>query len=194
MKKIWKVVLLGDEGVGKRALLDRFVMGCFYTKRPMLGLATDILTKKIIMDDEKINLQFWYNKSLIEFTFRARTLIRGASGLMLIYDITNALSFKNLVNFLEIIQKNVDIGEDVIPKILLGCKADLEDDRAVSKQEARAFAHEYDINVVFESSAKKGLNVEESFLALTSEIKRAKRLNAIKNKEILEGRKEKKCN
>ena len=85
---------------------------------------------------------------------------------MLVYDITDKGSFENIENWLEKVKINCPPN---VTMMLIGNKADLEDQRQVSRDEAEKYAQEHDM-IFMETSAKDRLNVDESFHALTQKI------------------------
>ena len=105
-----------------------------------------------------------------------KNLFQRVQGIILIYDISNLNSFKNLVKWMDGIKEN---SKDV-PVILIGNKCDLEGERQVQTEEGENFASKYDIKF-FEGSAKTGVNVDKSFEAIGDII-----LNNDKYKENLE--------
>ena len=105
-----------------------------------------------------------------------KNLFQRVQGIILMYDISNLNSFKNLVKWMDGIKEN---SKDV-PVILIGNKCDLEGERQVQTEEGENFASKYDIKF-FEGSAKTGVNVDKSFEAIGDII-----LNNDKYKENLE--------
>ncbi|KAI1241359.1 hypothetical protein IHE44_0009842 [Lamprotornis superbus] len=93
---------------------------------------------------------------------------RGAMGIMLVYDITNAKSFENISKWLRNIDEHAN--EDV-ERMLLGNKCDMEDKRVVPKAKGEQIAREHGIRF-FETSAKANINIEKAFLTLAEDILR----------------------
>mmetsp|Transcript_16807 Transcript_16807/g.18708 ORF Transcript_16807/g.18708 Transcript_16807/m.18708 type:complete len:120 (-) Transcript_16807:64-423(-) len=90
-----------------------------------------------------------------------KTYYRGAQGYILVYDITNETSFKQVKYWLNEIKKN---GNESVPKIIVGNKADLDSQRLVSLEDGQNFAKEMGIPFM-ETSAKDDYNVESVFMS-----------------------------
>lgn len=90
------------------------------------------------------------------------TYFRGAHGIILVYDVTDPLSFDNIRMWMSNLQANASADVD---RILVGNKCDMADKRVISTQRGQDLANEYGIPF-FETSAKSSINVEESFMSL----------------------------
>ena len=158
---IFKVLLLGNSDVGKSSLLLRFVDSVWNeTFVPTIGV--DFKVKTVEIGDKKVKMQIWDTAGQERFRNVISTYFRGGNGLLLIYDITNKDSFKNLESWLIEIEKNAS--ENIL-KLLIGNKSDLEEDREISKEEGQAFANRNGMQFM-ETSAKMNTNVDEAFQAL----------------------------
>ena len=158
---IFKVLLLGNSDVGKSSLLLRYVDSVWSdTFVPTIGV--DFKVKTIDINDKKVKLQIWDTAGQERFRNVVSTYFRGAHGILLIYDVTNRESFKNLENWLIEIEKNAS--ENVL-KILIGNKNDLEDERDITPDEGKAFANRNGMQFI-ETSAKMNTNVNEAFETL----------------------------
>ena len=121
-----------------------------------------IKVKTIEVDNKKIKMQIWDTAGQERFRTVIASYFKGSHGVLLIYDVTNKTSFKQLESWLEIIENNAS--EDIL-KILIGNKIDLEEDREVTKEEGQSFANMHNIQFM-ETSAKMNTNVNEAFEAL----------------------------
>ena len=158
---IFKVLLLGNSDVGKSSLLLRFVDSLWNdTFVPTIGV--DFKVKTLEINNKKVKMQIWDTAGQERFRTVISTYFRGAHGILLLYDVTNKDSFKNLENWLTEIEKN---SSDKVLKILLGNKCDLSDDREISKEEGQAFAIRNGMEFM-ETSAKMNTNVSEAFETL----------------------------
>ena len=158
---IFKVLLLGNSDVGKSSLILRYVDGTWSnTFIPTIGV--DFKVKTIEVDNKKIKMQIWDTAGQERFRTVIASYFKGSHGVLLIYDVTNKTSFKQLESWLEIIENNAS--EDIL-KILIGNKIDLEEDREVTKEEGQSFANQHNIQFM-ETSAKMNTNVNEAFEAL----------------------------
>ena len=158
---IFKVLLLGNSDVGKSSLLLRFVDSVWNDAFvPTIGV--DFKVKTLEINNKKVKMQIWDTAGEERFRTVVSTYFRGAHGILLLYDVTNRDSFKNLENWLIEIEKN---SSEKVLKILLGNKCDLNDDREIQPDEGRAFADRNGMEFM-ETSAKMNTNVNEAFETL----------------------------
>ncbi len=162
---IFKVLLLGNSNVGKSSLFLRFVDDIWNdTFVPTIGV--DFKIKTFDIDEKKIKMQIWDTAGQERFKNIIASYYRGAHGILLIYDVTDKDSFKNLSNWLIEIEKNAN--KNVL-KLLIGNKTDLEDKRVITYNQGKEFADGYGLKYI-ETSAKKNLNVNEAFETLGREL------------------------
>jgi Ras-related protein Rab-1A len=165
---IFKVLLLGNSNVGKSSLFLRFVDDIWNdTFVPTIGV--DFKIKTFDIDEKKIKMQIWDTAGQERFKNIIASYYRGAHGILLLYDVTDRDSFKNLNNWLIEIEKNAN--KNVL-KILIGNKTDLEDKRVISYNQGKEFADNYGLKFI-ETSVKKNLNVNEAFDTLGRELMKA---------------------
>lgn len=164
-KFLFKVVLVGNAGVGKTCLVRRFTQGMF---PPGQGatIGVDFMIKTVEIDGEKIKLQIWDTAGQESFRSITRSYYRGAAGALLVYDITRRDTFNHLTTWLDDARQHSSSNMVIM---LIGNKSDLESRREVKREEGEAFAREHGL-VFMETSAKTAAGVEEAFINTAKEI------------------------
>lgn len=162
---LFKLLLIGDSGVGKTCLLFRFSDDAFNTTF-ISTIGIDFKIKTIELGGKRIKLQIWDTAGQERFHTITTSYYRGAMGIMLVYDITSAKTFDNITKWLRNIDEHAN--EDV-EKMILGNKCDMADKRQVPRQKGEEIARQHGIPFL-ETSAKSNINVEKGFLDLTQAI------------------------
>jgi len=152
-----KILLLGDSGVGKSAIMLRFTEDRF-TEDLMSTIGLDFKMKMIEIDNKTVNIQIWDTAGQEKFKTITKTYYRGASGYIIVYDVTNRNSFDHVSTWVDEIN---DHGNNDMIKILVGNKCDL-DGRTVTIEEGKELARKLDMPF-FEASALTGANVTQIF-------------------------------
>nr|CAD7430207.1 unnamed protein product [Timema monikensis] len=163
---LFKLLLIGDSGVGKTCVLFRFSEDAFNTTF-ISTIGIDFKIRTIELDGKKIKLQIWDTAGQERFRTITTAYYRGAMGIMLVYDITNEKSFENIKNWIRNIEENASAD---VEKMLLGNKCELTEKRQVTKERGEQLAIEYGIKFM-ETSAKASINVEDAFFTLARDIK-----------------------
>jgi len=164
---LFKLLLIGDSGVGKTCLLFRFSDDAFNTSF-IATIGIDFKVRTVDIDGRKIKLQIWDTAGQERFRTITTAYYRGAMGIFLVYDISDEKTFDNIKTWMRNIEDNA--APDV-EKMILGNKCDREEKRQVSKEKGQALAVRHGVKF-FESSALSGLNVEEAFLTMAGDIKK----------------------
>ncbi|GAV05282.1 hypothetical protein RvY_15437 [Ramazzottius varieornatus] len=159
---LFKLLIIGDSGVGKSSLLLRFSDGTF-TGSYITTIGVDFKIRTVDIMGEKVKLQIWDTAGQERFRTITSTYYRGTHGVVVVYDVTNGESFANIKRWLEEIEHNC---EDV-SRVLVGNKDDDPDRKVVLTSDAKRIADASGIPL-FETSAKDNRNVEEMFLSITS--------------------------
>ncbi|KAL6989327.1 Ras-related protein RABD2a [Sarracenia purpurea var. burkii] len=163
---LFKLLLIGDSGVGKSCLLLRFADDS-YLDSYISTIGVDFKIRTVEQDGKTIKLQIWDTAGQERFRTITSSYYRGAHGIIIVYDITDPESFNNVKQWLSEIDR---YATENVNKLLVGNKCDLDANRAVSYETAKAFADE--IGIAFmEASAKDAINVEQAFMAMTADIK-----------------------
>lgn len=155
---LFKIVLVGESGVGKTNLLSRFSRNEFNLEsKATIGVEFD--TKRIEHEGEIIKAQIWDTAGQERFRAITSAYYKGAMGALLVYDISKRTSFQMLDRWLNEIKAHTEPDLNII---LVGNKSDLENLREVTKEEAINYAKEHKMPF-FETSALTSNNVEEVF-------------------------------
>lgn len=163
---LFKLLLIGDSGVGKSCLLLRFADDT-YTESYISTIGVDFKIRNVEQDGKNIKLQIWDTAGQERFRTITSSYYRGAHGIIIVYDITDLDSFNNVKTWLTEIEK---FASDNVNKLLVGNKCDLTAQRQVDTQVAKEFADSLGIPFL-ETSAKTSTNVEQAFTKMTGEIK-----------------------
>ncbi|TTB12809.1 Ras-related protein Rab-13 [Bagarius yarrelli] len=127
---LFKLLLIGDSGVGKTCLIIRFAEDNFNSTY-ISTIGIDFKVKTIEVEGKKIKLQVWDTAGQERFKTITTAYYRGAMGIILVYDITDEKSFENIQNWMKSIKENASAG---VSQMLLGNKCDIEAKRKVSKE------------------------------------------------------------
>ena len=172
---LFKLLIIGESGVGKTCLLLRFTDDSF-TANHLTTIGIDFKIKIINLDNKLIKLQIWDTAGEERFRTITKTYYKGAHGIILTYDVTDINSFKNIRNWIKQIEQNA---QNSVCKVLVGNKCD-KNERLVSFDEGQKLAKEFGMQF-FETSAKTNINVSETFTFLTKEILKNNETNGNQN-------------
>jgi small GTP-binding protein len=171
----FKIVVVGEAGVGKSSIVERLVQGTFRED----GTSTcgaDFCTYVCPVDSETVRLQIWDTAGQERFKSISRSYFRNAVGAILVYDLTSIPTFDHLSGWLN------DLLSIALPNayiLLVGNKADLDKEREVGAQMVREFANRHHLESL-ETSALTGKGVKEAFARLAFEV-----YHRLKNNQII---------
>ncbi len=157
-----KVALIGDGGVGKTSLINRFVKGQF-DDRYIHTIGTNVKKKSVLLHDERaeVTLMVWdmqgqrNDPSILTHMFHSE-------GALIVCDVTRDQTFNNMPEWIALLEK--ELGHRV-PMVLLGNKSDLEEQALIGQTQLQYMASRYGASWHL-TSAKTGQNVEDSFTEL----------------------------
>mmetsp|Transcript_12541 Transcript_12541/g.27762 ORF Transcript_12541/g.27762 Transcript_12541/m.27762 type:complete len:212 (-) Transcript_12541:135-770(-) len=161
---LFKYIIIGDTGVGKSCLLLQFTDKRFRTDHD-LTIGVEFGARLVTIDNKHIKLQIWDTAGQETFRSITRSYYRGASGALLVYDISRRDTYLHLTTWLE--EARINANKDLVI-MLIGNKCDLER-REVSYEEGAQFALENGL-IFRETSAKTAQNVEEAFIQTARKI------------------------
>ncbi|KAK3886756.1 hypothetical protein Pcinc_004119 [Petrolisthes cinctipes] len=169
---LFKIVVIGDCGVGKTCVVQRFKCGN-YVERHGNTIGVDFSMKTLIIDGKKVKLQIWDTAGQERFRTITQSYYRSANGVVIVYDITKRSSFLSINRWLDEVRKYTHTHVSII---LIGNKCDLATLREVDMEEAeRTFGGAEErpggVEGILEVSAKENTNVEEVFLHLATQLK-----------------------
>mmetsp|Transcript_34765 Transcript_34765/g.87422 ORF Transcript_34765/g.87422 Transcript_34765/m.87422 type:complete len:194 (-) Transcript_34765:152-733(-) len=166
MPEIYRVVLVGEGGVGKSCLTIQFISERFVEEYD--PTMEDSYRKQVTVDEEECLLDIFDTAGQEDFSAVRDQYMRTGDGFLCVFSIVLEPSFNKVQDFYDHILRVKDL--DKVPFILVGNKCDLESERQVSKEEAEQLARKLDCKL-FETSAKTRHNVTEVFHELVREIK-----------------------
>lgn len=151
---LFKLLLIGDSGVGKSCLLLRFADDT-YTESYISTIGVDFKIRTIELEGKTIKLQIWDTAGQERFRTITSSYYRGAHGIIVVFDVTDQESFNNVKQWLHEIDRYACQN---VKKLLVGNKCDLASKRAVSTETAKELADSLGIQYL-ETSAKNSTNV-----------------------------------
>ena len=164
--KICQILLLGDMAVGKTCLINRYTNGVF-KEEYISTVGFDYYTKQEEINNKTVQVKIWDTVGQERFRALTPSFLRNAEGVIIVFDVTSQDSFDNVKGWINSIKSN--IGENVIPIIIVGNKIDMENMREISKEDGKKIASENDFKY-FETSAKTGIGVDEAIKEIVNQI------------------------
>jgi len=162
---LFKVVLVGDSGVGKSNILSRFTRNEF-NLQSKATIGVEFATRSISVEGKTLKAQIWDTAGQERYRAITSAYYRGAVGALLVYDITKGESFNNLERWLKELRDHAD---DRIVVLVVGNKCDLRHLREVSEEEGKLFADKSGVATV-ETSALDSTNIDTAFQLLLTGI------------------------
>jgi len=162
---LFKIILIGDSGVGKTSILAQFV-GEEVVRSHISTIGIDFKMKCLSFDGKQVKVQIWDTAGQERYETITTQYYRRAQGIILAYDITRKESFNNIRKWLRYVE---EFAEHDVKLTLIGNKVDLSDQRSVSIAEAEELAKDFNIPW-FETSAYTGEHVNDAFVTITKQI------------------------
>ncbi|KAL8131878.1 ras-related protein Rab11D-like [Apium graveolens] len=164
---LFKLVIIGDSGVGKSNLLSRFTRNEFNLESKST-IGVEFATKSLDFDSKVIKAQIWDTAGQERYRAITSAYYRGAVGALLVYDVTRRISFENVERWLKELRDHTDQN---IVVMLVGNKSDLRHLVAVSTEDAKDLAERESLYFM-ETSALEATNVENAFNEVLTQIYR----------------------
>ena len=158
--KLYKILIIGDEMVGKSKIISRFINHSYidlYTST----IGIDFKSKIIVCDNNNIKLQIWDSSGNDKFDSITKLYYRGMNGIIIVFDVKSKKSFNNVTKWLD------KINDINVTKLLIGNNIDSE--RYISYDVAKEFADSHDIEYI-ETSAKNNINIEKIFHTISEKL------------------------
>ncbi|XP_071833429.1 ras-related protein Rab-15-like [Apostichopus japonicus] len=162
-----RLLLIGESGVGKTCMLCRFTEEGFISPH-ISTIGIDFKMKTLLIGGVRARIQIWDTAGQERFDTVTAQYFRRAQGVILVYDITNEASFRNLYKWINMMHANAP---DDMEVLLVGNKSDAEAQRAVSKEEAENLAKSHSMDYI-EVSAHQGNNIYQAFSKLAETVLR----------------------
>ena len=159
-RTVYSIAILGESTVGKTKILETYLQKQLdFSNIQTIGI--EQYKKQIQLENgETINIKFWDTAGQERYKSLALNIIRQCQGIILVYAINYKYSFTKIKDWIKGIDKYID--RKFTPLILIGNKIDLEDERAVSKEEGMNLAESLNVKF-FETSAITKENIDEAF-------------------------------
>jgi len=174
-KHLFKIILIGDAGIGKSSLLMSLCDNN-YMHNYISTIGVDFNVKIIKLKNEYIKLHIWDTAGQERFRSITSSYYKGSQGIIIAFDLTDATSFSNINNWLEEVKRH---GSSSVIKLLIGTKVDLVYKRVIDYDKAKAYADQLGMSYI-ETSSKDSINVEKIFYQLANEI-----MNTIKKEAVI---------
>ncbi|KAI9473496.1 MAG: ras-like protein 1 [Benjaminiella poitrasii] len=163
----YKIVMVGEGGVGKSAVTIQFIQSHFVDEYD--PTIEDSYRKQCIVDGECALLDILDTAGQEEYSAMREQYMRNGEGFVLVYSITSLRSFEQIQKLYQQIARVKDL--DLFPVILIGNKCDMESNRQVPSHVGKSLAKQYGCQFL-ETSAKQKINIDEAFYGIVREIRR----------------------
>lgn len=152
-----RIILVGDSSTGKTSLLLRYIDTKFSVKS-VATVGIDFRTKIMTFGSTVVKVQIFDTAGQERFHTITQAYYRNAAGALIVFDITNQASFRNINRWLT----DMDSQAAAAVKLIVGNKCDLEESRSVPRTQAQKLAEDIGCKYL-ECSAMTGQNVEDAF-------------------------------
>ncbi|KAJ6700450.1 hypothetical protein OIU79_013479 [Salix purpurea] len=162
---LFKIVLIGDSGVGKSNILSRFTRNEFCLESKST-IGVEFATRTLQVDGKTVKAQIWDTAGQERYRAITSAYYRGAVGALLVYDITKRQTFENVQRWLRELRDHADSN---IVIMMAGNKSDLNHLRAVQEVDGHALSEKEGLSFL-ETSALEATNIEKAFQTILTEI------------------------
>ncbi|KAL6516444.1 Ras-related protein RABA2a [Orobanche gracilis] len=162
---LFKIVLIGDSGVGKSNTLSRFTRNNFCLESKST-IGVEFATRTLQIEGKTVKAQIWDTAGQERYRAITSAYYRGAVGALLVYDITKRQTFDNVQRWLRELRDHADSN---IVIMMTGNKSDLHHLRVVTDQDGQNLAEKEGLSFL-ETSALEAHNIEKAFQTILTEI------------------------
>ncbi|KAH1108998.1 hypothetical protein J1N35_012766 [Gossypium stocksii] len=162
---LFKIVLIGDSGVGKSNILSRFTRNEFCLESKST-IGVEFATRTVQVEGKTVKAQIWDTAGQERYRAITSAYYRGAVGALLVYDITKRQTFDNVQRWLRELRDHADSN---IVLMMAGNKSDLNHLRSVSEEDGHALAEKEGLSFL-ETSALEATNIKKAFQTILNEI------------------------
>ena len=160
-----KILIVGDSTVGKTNFIKKYVENKF-NESYFASTGIDLITTSIKIEGKSFKIQIWDTAGQEKYRAMTKNLFLKTQGIVIIFDISNEISFINLKSWMNGIKEECSAD---IPMILVGNKLDLEDKRVIDKERAMEFAKNEKLEYI-ETSSKTGENINKALSLIIEKI------------------------
>ena len=160
-----KILIVGDSTVGKTNFIKKYVENKF-NESYFASTGIDLITTSIKIEGKSFKIQIWDTAGQEKYRAMTKNLFLKTQGIVIIFDISNEISFINLKSWMNDIKEECSAD---IPMILVGNKLDLEDKRVIDKERAMEFAKNKKLEYI-ETSSKTGENINKALSLIIEKI------------------------
>jgi small GTP-binding protein len=176
----FKLVLLGDAGVGKTSIMQTYFERTF-DENQQTTISIELRKKLLDLDDKKVQIELWDTAGQERFRSVASFYYKNASGILLVYDITSETSLDIVKFWIQEIKSNAEL--DCLIYIV-GNKTDLESERKIRKQDVDNLAKQEDLKH-FEITAKIPEKIDDVIMAMVDQLILKQSVRPISSKTIV---------
>lgn len=169
---LFKILTVGDGSVGKTTLLQRYVEGMFKESQDMT-IGVNFYLKRLQYRDFDIALQLWDFGGQNRFRFLLKKYVKGASGALLLFDLSNPVSIESADDWIKLVRMH----NANLPIILVGTKYDLVNPKAIDDNLSNFLVAEYNFIADVKTSSKTGRNIEGVFDLLIRDLLAKAKIN-----------------
>eukprot|EP00828_Plagiopyla_frontata_P008545 TRINITY_DN14278_c0_g1_i2.p2 TRINITY_DN14278_c0_g1~~TRINITY_DN14278_c0_g1_i2.p2 ORF type:complete len:225 (-),score=44.82 TRINITY_DN14278_c0_g1_i2:149-823(-) len=161
---LFKIVIIGNSGVGKSSILMRFTDDQFKDSY-LATIGVDFRFKTIEIDEKKVKLQIWDTAGQERFRTITSAYYKGADGIIIVFDSTNEQSFTDIESYW--LNELNNYAEKNVELLLLGNKSDLNEEKVIKQERAQDLAQQKNL-AYFETSAKTADCIQNAFSHLAN--------------------------